>query len=47
MTKGLLAKTDIITNKKRVLNLCLELFIKNGDDLLSHKPLQYHRRCWA
>ena len=23
------------------------LFYKSGDDLLSHKCLQYHRRCWA
>ena len=25
----------------------LSVFYKNGDDLLSHKSLQYHRRCWA
>ena len=33
--------------KKRALVLTKARSRKSGDDLLSHKHLQYHRRCWA
>ena len=33
--------------QKKTSNLHLKSFKKSGDDLLSHKHLQYHRRCWA
>ena len=33
--------------KKRESQFLETLFRKSGDDLLSHKSLQYHRRCWA
>ena len=36
-----------IHKKKRTSALTEVLFVKSGDDLLSHKCLQYHRRCWA
>ena len=36
-----------IYKKKREPQLLEVLLKKSGDDLLSHKHLQYHRRCWA
>ena len=39
--------TIVTVIKKRALVLTKARFIKSGDDLLSHKHLQYHRRCWA
>ena len=33
--------------KRKQESFELLLLYKSGDDLLSHKSLQYHRRCWA
>ena len=33
--------------KRKQESFELLLLYKSGDDLLSHKCLQYHRRCWA
>ena len=43
--QGLPSQGGII--EKEAPNFRLELPSKSGDDLLSHKSLQYHRRCRA